>query len=136
LIKFGVKPEKVAALEQRLEALGIREEDLEESFVRGGGPGGQKVNKTSSAVVLRHVPTGIEVRAHSERSQALNRFFARRLLADRLEAQQRGGLTEAEEQRIAKLRRQKQRRRRRSRKKATTVADSRPAGEDPKEDLE
>ena len=98
------------------------------------GPGGQKVNKTSSAVVLRHIPTGIEVRAHSERSQSLNRFLARRLLAERVEAEQRGGLTTAEEERIARLRRQKQRRRRRSRKKAKAPVVT--AAETPREDAD
>lgn len=65
--------------------LGIREDDLEEDFVRGSGPGGQKINKTSSTVVLRHVPTGVEVRCQKERSQVMNRHWARVELCDRLE---------------------------------------------------
>ncbi|MCX7818062.1 MAG: peptide chain release factor-like protein [Kiritimatiellae bacterium] len=77
------------ALARRLAALHIREEDLDERFVRGGGPGGQKINKASSCVVLRHRPTGIEVRCDRERSQAVNRQLARRKLCDRLEAWQR-----------------------------------------------
>lgn len=71
---------------QRLAALGIREEDLAEQFIRGTGPGGQKINKTSSTVLLRHLPTGIEIRCQRGRSQAANREFARIELCDRLEA--------------------------------------------------
>jgi protein subunit release factor B len=73
------------ALEKRMTKLGIREDDLEEDFVRGSGPGGQKINKTSSTVVLRHLPTGIEVRCQKERSQVMNRHWARVELCDRLE---------------------------------------------------
>ena len=74
------------ALRQRMLKLGIREDDLEESFIRGTGAGGQKINKTSSTVVLVHVPTGIEVRCQRERSQSLNRLVARAELCDKLEA--------------------------------------------------
>jgi protein subunit release factor B len=74
------------ALHQRMRKLRLREEDLQESFIRGSGPGGQKVNKTSSTVVLRHVPSGLEVRCQRERSQVLNRHWARMELCDRLEA--------------------------------------------------
>lgn len=73
------------ALQKRLTKLRIREEDLQEEFVRGSGPGGQKINKTSSTVVLRHIPTGIEVRCQRERSQVMNRYWARMDLCDRLE---------------------------------------------------
>lgn len=73
------------ALTRRLKKLGIREDDLEEDFIRGSGPGGQKVNKTSSTVVLRHIPTGLEVRCQKERSQAMNRHWARLELCERLE---------------------------------------------------
>ncbi len=74
------------ALQQRLRKLRVREEDLEESFIRGSGAGGQKINKTSSTVVLRHLPTGLEVRCQRERSQVMNRHWARVELCDRLEA--------------------------------------------------
>ena len=73
------------ALTRRLKKLGIREDDLEEEFIHGSGPGGQKVNKTSSTVVLRHVPTGLEVRCQKERSQVMNRHWARVELCERLE---------------------------------------------------
>lgn len=73
------------ALLARMQKLRIREEDLEESFIRGSGAGGQKINKTSSTVVLRHVPSGLEVRCQRERSQSQNRLVARQELCDRLE---------------------------------------------------
>lgn len=73
------------ALTKRMKKLRLREEDLEEDFIRGSGPGGQKVNKTSSTVVLRHVPSGLEVRCQRERSQVMNRHWARVELCDRLE---------------------------------------------------
>lgn len=74
------------ALNQRMRRLGIREEELEEKFIRGAGAGGQKINKTSSTVVLVHVPTGLEVRCQRERSQLQNRIIARQELCDKLEA--------------------------------------------------
>lgn len=73
------------ALTKRMKKLRLREEDLEEDFIRGSGPGGQKVNKTSSTVVLRHIPSGLEVRCQRERSQVMNRHWARVELCDRLE---------------------------------------------------
>lgn len=77
------------ALNQRMRRLGIREEDLQETFIRGAGAGGQKINKTSSTVVLVHAPTGLEVRCQRERSQSQNRIIARRELCDKLEARLR-----------------------------------------------
>ena len=85
-----VRPEKLAALRERMEDLGIREQDLEESFVRGSGRGGQKVNKTNNCVYLRHTPTGIAVKCHADRSRELNRFLARRELCDAVEQMQTG----------------------------------------------
>jgi protein subunit release factor B len=115
-MRFGVSSEKEAALAARLSRLGVRTEDLLERFIRAGGPGGQSVNKTSTAVYLKHLPTGIEVKMQQERSQALNRFLARRTLADKLEARLRGEQS-AEAARVAKLRRQKRRRSRRAKEK-------------------
>jgi peptide chain release factor len=115
-VGFGVNPEKETALAARLAGLGVKPEDLVEKFIRAGGPGGQNVNKTSTAVYLKHLPTGIEVKMQQERSQALNRFLARRALADKLEARLQGEQS-AEAARVAKLRRQKRKRSRRAREK-------------------
>jgi protein subunit release factor B len=114
--KFGVSPEKERALEARLQALQIHEADLEETFIRSSGPGGQHVNKTSTCVRLVHRPTGLSVKVQNSRSQGLNRFLARRLLADRLEQRLHGAESPQEQQRD-KIRRQKQRRVRRTRQK-------------------
>jgi protein subunit release factor B len=113
---FGVNPLKQRALEERMLRLGIREGDLEEKFVRSGGKGGQNVNKTSTCVYIKHLPSGLEVKCQQERSQPLNRFLARRWLADKLEARTLDRLSE-ERQRIEKIRRQKKRRSRRSKEK-------------------
>jgi len=113
---FPVSAEKQRALAARMEALGVREADLEEHFIRARGHGGQNVNKVSTCVVLRHLPSGIVVRCERERSQALNRFLARREILDRLEARVRGVAQAAAAER-ARIRRQKARRSRRSKEK-------------------
>lgn len=97
------------SLAERMRRLGIRESDLAESFVRASGPGGQHVNKTSTAVQLVHIPTGITVRCSSERSQAFNRAEARRRLLDKIECQREKAAAE-ERSRREKLRRQKRKR--------------------------
>lgn len=74
-----------APLRARFVSLGIRPEDIEERFVRGAGAGGQKINKTSSTVWLRHAPTGVEVRCQRERSQTTNRLLAWTELVEKLE---------------------------------------------------
>jgi len=99
-----------------MEALGIREEDLEESFVRSGGRGGQHVNKVSTCVQLKHLPTGIEVKCQEERSQGLNRYRARVLLTEKIEEQKKGEESAAR-QRIEKIRRQKRKRSKRAKEK-------------------
>ena len=108
--------EKETALRQRMERLGVREEEFRETFIRSSGPGGQKVNKTSSCVYLVHLPTGLNVKCQQERSQALNRFLARRLILDRIE-RLRTGLVSAEKMRVEKIRRQKRRRSRKAKEK-------------------
>ncbi len=107
--RFPVSQEKETALEKRLAALGIFENDLDEQFVRSQGHGGQNINKISSCVVLTHRPTGLQVKCQQERSQAMNRFFARRLLADKMEKQIYGKKL-AEEKERHKIRKQKKRR--------------------------
>jgi protein subunit release factor B len=113
---FPVSSEKERALADRMREQGVREADLDERFVRSRGPGGQNVNKVSTCVVLRHVPTGVVVRCQRERSQALNRFLARRELLDRLIARERGVAAAAEAER-SRIRRQKRRRSRRAKEK-------------------
>ena len=110
--------EKLAALEQRMAALGINEGDLLEKFVRGSGSGGQKINKTSSCVFLKHLPTGVCIKCQIDRSRELNRFLARRELCEQLEMI-RDGTASAKTQAIEKLRRQKRRRSRRSKQRST-----------------
>jgi len=95
-------------IDRRLTALGVRAEDVDERFVRGSGPGGQKINKTSSTVWLRHRPTGVEVRIQAERSQAANRELAWAELAAKLEARVRAAAQAAEQAREAERRRTRQ----------------------------
>ncbi|HRT26950.1 MAG TPA: peptide chain release factor-like protein [Syntrophales bacterium] len=111
-----ITPAKERALQERMKRLGISEDDIRETFIRSSGPGGQKVNKTSSGVYLVHLPTGLSVKCQQSRSQAVNRFLARRLLADRIERIQKG-VVEAERMRVEKIRRQKKRRSRRAKEK-------------------
>ena len=115
-MQFSVSKAKEQALKVKMERLGIRERDLEEKFIRSGGKGGQKVNKTSTCVYLKHRPSGIEVKCQQQRSQVLNRFLARRILANKIETRILGRLSE-ERKRIEKIRRQKRRRSKRAKEK-------------------
>ena len=112
----GIGKLKETQLKEKMERLGIREDDLQEKFVRSSGKGGQNVNKTSTCVYLKHIPTGIEVKCHRERYQVLNRFLARRILTDKIETLILGELSE-ERKRIAKIRKQKRRRSKRAKEK-------------------
>ena len=105
-----------------MEELGITEDDLLEKFVRGSGAGGQKINKTSNCVFLKHLPTGVAIKCQMDRSREMNRFLARRELCDQLDAIRNGTAT-AKTQAIEKMRRQKRQRSRRS--KQRSVADKR-----------
>jgi protein subunit release factor B len=114
--RFGVSKEKEEALARKMESLGILEKDIVEKFVRSSGKGGQKVNKASTCVYLKHLPTQIEVKCQKERFQSINRFLARRILADKIEAMIKGKESE-ERQRIEKIRRQKRKRSKRAKLK-------------------
>lgn len=113
---FPISPEKETQLAQRMTALGVTEADIEESFVRSGGHGGQNVNKTSTCVMLLHRPTGVQVKCQTTRQQGLNRFLARRLLLDKIEAV-KNGFVSAQRAEVEKIRRQKRRRSRRAKNK-------------------
>ena len=113
---FNVSEKKEKALLDRMYELNVKEDDLEERFVRSSGPGGQKVNKSSTCVFLRHIPTDTTVKYQKERSQALNRFFARRTLLDQIELKQKGYIKE-ERKRIEKIKSQKRKRSKRTNEK-------------------
>jgi peptide chain release factor len=113
---FPVGPEKEQQLERRMAALGVRESDIEETFVRSGGHGGQNVNKSSTCVMLVHRPSGLQVKCQTTRQQGLNRFIARRLLLDKVE-QLKTGQVAAQRARIEKIRRQKRKRSRRAKER-------------------
>src|SRR5215510_5906455 len=113
---FPISREKEDQLVQRMGALGVTESDLEETFVRSGGHGGQNVNKSATCVMLLHRPTGLQVKCQTTRQQGLNRFIARRLLLDKIETKQKGFVA-TERARIEKIRRQKRKRSRRARER-------------------
>jgi protein subunit release factor B len=106
---LSLSPDKWTQLDQRMAALNVSESDFDETFVRSGGAGGQKVNKSSSCVTLLHRPTGLRVKCQTTRHQGMNRFLARRMLLDKIE-QMRKGQADAEQARIEKVRRQKRKR--------------------------
>ncbi len=108
--------ERARAVAERLAALGVREEDLDETFVHAGGKGGQNVNKVATCVVLVHRPSGMAVKCQRERTQGANRLIARAMLADKIETQ-RLGRASARQQEAEKVRRQKRRRSRRAKQK-------------------
>jgi len=113
---FSVSLEKESQLAQRMAALGVSEAEIEESFVRSGGHGGQNVNKVATCVMLVHRPTGVSVKCQETRQQGLNRFIARRLLLDKIE-EKKNGFIAAQRAEIEKIRRQKRRRSRRAKNK-------------------
>ena len=111
-----ISPETIVRIKALMEEASVFEEDLDESFVLGGGPGGQKTNKTSNVVRLFHPPSGLQVRCGENRSREINRWLARRTLAERILAREKGRKT-AEQQEREKKRRQKRRRSRRQKQK-------------------
>ena len=121
---FPISIAKEQALLDRMRRWGVCEADIRENFVRSQGKGGQKVNKTSSCVFLVHLPTGIQIKCQIDRSQAMNRFLARRMLIDKIEARELGQAS-AERSRVEKIRRQKRRRSRRAKDKMLQVKKER-----------
>lgn len=111
-----VTDDKWDKLRARMKGLGILEQDIDEHFIRGSGSGGQKINKTSSCVQLIHHPSGSEIRCQQTRSQADNRYWARRELCERIEEKVLGEKS-AKQQAAEKIRRQKRRRSRRAKAK-------------------
>lgn len=112
-----VSPEKQAALEERMAALRISEADLVEKFVLGSGAGGQKINKTSSCVYLKHLPSGLEMKCQANRSREMNRYQARQDLCDAIEGRRRDKAL-AQQQEMEKLRRSKRPRSQRSKQRS------------------
>ena len=111
-----VTKEKWDALKKRMDELSIYEEDLEEKFILGSGSGGQKINKTSSTVFLKHNPSQIQIKCGQDRSQALNRFLARKELCEKIAEKEHKELSK-KVQEMEKIRRQKKRRSRKSKEK-------------------
>ncbi|MFC1792955.1 peptide chain release factor family protein [Planctomycetota bacterium] len=116
MIDFGITERKATELEQRLKNCGLSENDFDEKFVRSTGPGGQKVNKSSTCVQLTHRPSGLVVKMQKSRTQKLNRYYARKRLCELLEKKLLVRES-SEEKRLSKIRKQKDRRRRRSQEK-------------------
>ncbi len=117
-----LSPETLERIKAKMAIAELSEEDIEESFLRGGGSGGQKINKTSSCVRLLHKPTGTQIRCQETRSREANRMLARRMLAEKL-LEARKSAESARIQEAEKIRRQKRRRSRRQ--KARMLADKR-----------
>jgi len=113
---FGASERKEKNLADKMQRLGIKEKDITEKFIRSSGKGGTKAAKTSNAVYLKHEPTGIEVKCQRERSRALNRFLARRILASKIEDMILGRRSK-KRQKIEKIRRQKRKRSKRAKEK-------------------
>jgi len=111
-----INPNKFLTLQEKMNHIGMVEKDIIEKFVRGSGKGGQKINKTSNCVWLKHIPTGLEVKCQQSRSREENRFFARRLLCEKYESQILKVETE-KTRAIEKIRRQKRKRSKRAQEK-------------------
>ena len=120
-VVFAVSEGKNRQLAELMTAVGLLEGDIEERFVRSSGAGGQHVNKSATCVHLKHIPTGLEVKCMRDRSQSVNRFLARRELAERLAAD--AGIVTGRVMEQEKARRRKASRKRKSRKKYSSHVD-------------
>ncbi len=114
--KFGVSVEKEEELLKKMKELGVHEADIDEKFIRSGGPGGQNVNKVATCVQLKHLPTGITVKIQKDRTQGVNRFLARRSLLSKIE-ESISGKPAKEQIKIQKIQKQKKRRKRKTKAK-------------------
>jgi len=118
--KFGVSVEKEEELLKKMDQLGVKEADIDEKFIRSGGPGGQNVNKVATCVQLKHLPTGITVKIQKDRTQGVNRFLARRSLVSKIEESLLG--KPAKE--LLKIQKQKKRRKRKTKAKLESAKDT------------
>lgn len=121
--KFGVSVEKEEALFKKMNELGVQESDIDEKFIRSGGPGGQNVNKVATCVQLKHLPTGITVKIQKDRTQGVNRFLARRSLVSKIEEGVTGKPTK-EQLKVQKIQKQKKRRKRKTKAKLESLTKS------------
>jgi protein subunit release factor B len=122
MLAFAVSEEKNRWLRERMEVLGIHEKDIIEKFVRSSGKGGQKVNKASTCVYLKHIPTGTEVKCMKDRSQSINRFLARRELVEKLE--KLSGKMTLRDLKAEKIKKQKSKKKKRAKIKYKTSTGS------------
>ena len=111
-----IKEDKKKELEAKMTSLNIFEKDIEEKFILGSGSGGQKIQKTHSCVYVKHIPTGVEVKCQKTRSRDLNRFFARRLLCEKIEEIVLKEKSKRQQE-IEKIKRQKKRKSRKQKQK-------------------
>jgi len=120
--KFGISLEKEEALQKKMDELGVKEVDIDEKFIRSGGPGGQNVNKVATCVQLKHLPTGITVKIQKDRTQGVNRFLARRSLVSKIEEAISGKPTK-EKLKVQKIQKQKKRRKRKTKAKLESAIE-------------
>ena len=123
MIDFGISEKKKRELSERMRECSLNEEDIKESFVRSSGPGGQKTNKTATCVSLKHIPTGLVVKSQTARTQALNRYYARKRMCELIEEKLLGDKSPAA-LKAEKIRKQKKRRKRRSQRNESTLENS------------
>ncbi|MBQ3834355.1 MAG: peptide chain release factor-like protein [Elusimicrobia bacterium] len=116
MIDFGITAAKQKDLEEKLKKLNIKEADIVEKFIHSSGNGGQNLNKVATCVYLKHIPTSIEIRCQKYRTQLLNRYCARKMLAEEIETRTLGEKSK-KQQLIEKIRRQKRKRSKRAKEK-------------------